>query len=373
MDAVAFAMKALALHARVRKEFAAGGPHRFALDVSMEALPGITILFGASGAGKTTFLDCLAGLVRPDDGHIAIGDAILFDAATRTDLPPQRRQIAYVFQTLALFPHLNVEQNVAYGLKGLSAVERCARTREILDSFHIAHLGGRRPEEISGGERQRAALARSLVASPRLLLLDEPLSGLDAVTKSALISDLRAWNAAHEIPVLYVTHSRGEVFALGERVIALESGRVVVQGTPQEVLEAPRLERMAQLAGFENLFDAHVLELHEALGTMLAQIDGSAAALEVPLGHAKPGASVRLAIRAGDILLASEAPRGLSARNILSGTIVALEPRGMLVEATVDCGARFVAHVTPGACQSLSLAPGQRAWLIVKTHSCHLV
>jgi len=373
MDAVAFALNAPVLRTRVRKEFAAGAAHRFTLDISVEIPAGITILFGASGAGKTTFLDCLAGLTRPDDGRIAIGDTTLFDAATRTDLPPRRRQIAYVFQTLALFPHLSVEQNVAYGLSRLSAAERRARTREILESFRIAHLGGRRPEEISGGERQRAALARSLVASPRLLLLDEPLSALDAPTKSALIADLRAWNVAHEIPILYVTHSREEVFALGERVLALEDGRVLAQGTPRDVLEAPRRERMAQLAGFENLFDARVLELHEDQGTMLAQIDRSAAALEIPLGHAKPGALVRVAIRAGDILLASEAPQGLSARNILSGTIAALEPRGTLVEATVDCGARFVVHVTPGACQSLGLTVGQRTWLIVKTHSCHLV
>jgi molybdate transport system ATP-binding protein len=266
-----------------------------------------------------------------------------------------------------------VEQNVAYGLRRLSTAERRARTRQILESFHIAHLGGRRPEEISGGERQRTALARSLVVSPRLLLLDEPLSGLDAAMRSAIIADLRAWNAARQIPIFYVTHSREEVFALGERVIALEKGCVLAEGTPQEVLEAPRRERMAQLAGFENIFDARILELHEVQGTMLAEIEDGAAALEIPLGHGKLGALIRVAIRAGDILLASEAPRGLSARNILPGTVVALEPRGTLIEATVDCGARFVVHVTPGACRSLGLAVGQRTWLIVKTHSCHLV
>lgn len=360
------------LSARVRKEFAATGPQSFELDVSLEIPAGITILFGASGAGKTTLLDCLAGLIRPDIGRIAIGDAVLFDSAAGVHVLPQRRQIAYVFQTLALFPHLTVAQNVGYGVAHLAAAERRARVLEILASFRIAHLRGRKPGEISGGERQRAALARSLVTSPRLLLLDEPLSGLDAAVKSALMTDLRAWNTARRIPILYVTHSREEVFALGERVIAIESGRIFAEGTPQEVLEAPRRERLAQLAGFENLFDADILELHEAQGTMLARIDGSAVTLEVPLGHAAPGARVRLAIRAGDILLASDAPRGLSARNILLGTIAALAPRGTLVEAIVDCGPRFVAHITPGACQALDLAPGRRAWLIVKTHSCHL-
>ena len=366
-------MNSPALSAHIRKEFAAAGPQRFALDVSLEVPAGITILFGASGAGKTTLLDCLAGLARPEEGRIAVGDELLFDAETEIDLSPQRRRVAYVFQMLALFPHLTVEQNAGYGLASFPSAERRARVLEILKSFRIAHLRRRKPDEISGGERQRTALARSLVTSPRLLLLDEPFSALDAVTKSSLIADLRAWNAERRIPILYVTHSREEVFALGEHVIALENGRILAQGTPQEVLDAPHRKRMAQLAGFENIFDARILELHEGHGTMLARIDGGEAALEIPLGDAMPGEQIRIAIRAGDILLANEAPHGLSARNILPGTIAALEPRGTLVEATVDCGARFLAHVTPGACQSLGLAPGQRAWLIVKTHSCHLV
>lgn len=366
-------MTSTALSARLRKEFRAPGSPSFLLDVKIDAPPGITILFGASGAGKTTLLDCLAGLARPEEGRISLGDAVLFDSAVRTDVPPQHRHVAYVFQTLALFPHLTVEQNVGYGLAHLASVERRARTLEILESFRVAHLFERKPGEISGGERQRVALARSLVTSPRLLLLDEPLSALDAAVKSALIADLRAWNAARCIPILYVTHSRDEVFALGERVVALENGRIIAEGTPQEVLEAPRRERLAQLAGFENFFDAQIVELHEAQGTMLAHLGVGGAELEIPLGHAHAGDRVRLAIRAGDILLATEPPRGLSARNILPGKLVALETRGTIASAVVDCGAPFTAHLTPGACRALGLAPGLPVWLIVKTHSCHLV
>ncbi len=366
-------MNSVAISAQIRKEFRAPGSPRFVLDVALEASSGITILFGASGAGKTTLLDCLAGLTRPAQGRIILGGTVLFDSANATSLPPQRRQIAYVFQTLALFPHLSVGENVGYGLNHLAPAERRNRTLEILESFRVADLLQRKPGEISGGERQRVALARSLVTSPRLLLLDEPLSALDAAVKSALIADLREWNAARRIPILYVTHSREEVFALGERVIALEDGRVIAQGTPHEILEAPRRERLAQLAGFENLFDARILELHETQGTMLASLEGGPAELEVPLAHAKPGDPVRLAIRAGDILLATELPRGLSARNILPGKLVALETHGTIASATVDCGARFTAHVTPGACRALGLTPGQPVWLIVKTHSCHLV
>jgi molybdate transport system ATP-binding protein len=361
------------LSARIRKTFARPGSPAFSLDVALEAPLGITILFGASGAGKTTLLDCLAGLTIPDEGRIALGNAVLFDSADRINLAPQRRQVAYVFQTLALFPHLTVEENVSYGLTHLASAERRNHMLEILESFRVAHLLERKPAEISGGERQRVALARSLVTSPRLLLLDEPLTALDAAVKSAIIADLREWNAARRIPILYVTHTREEVFALGERVLALESGRIVAQGTPQEVLEAPRREPIAQLAGFENFFDAQIIELHQAQGTMLARLSPGAAELEVPLGHARPGDRVRLAIRAGDILLATEPPRGLSARNVLPGKLVALETRGTLVSAVVDCGARFTAHLTPGACRALSLAPGRPVWLIVKTHSCHHV
>ncbi len=349
------------------------GSSAFVLDIALEAVPGITILFGASGAGKTTLLDCLAGLARPDQGRLTLGDTVLFDSATGINVTPQRRQIAYVFQTLALFPHLTVERNVGYGLAHLPSAERRNRTLEMLESFRVAHLLARKPGEISGGERQRVVLARSLVTSPRLLLLDEPLTALDAAVKSALIADLREWNAARRIPILYVTHSREEVFALGERVMALENGRVLTEGTPQEVLEAPRRERLAQLAGFENFFDARIVELHEPQGTMLARLDPGEAELEIPLAHARSGDRVRLAVRAGDILLATEPPHGLSARNILRGKLVALETHGTIVSVTVDCGARFTAHVTPGACRALGLAPDQPVWVIVKTHSCHLV
>ena len=219
------------LEVRFRKRFAA--PTReFVLDGEFRAEPGFTILFGPSGAGKTTVLDCVAGLVKPDSGRIAVGDRVLFDAAQGIDLPVAKRRIGYVFQSLALFPHLSVEKNVQYGLANLPQSERVARAAAILQAFRIAHLALRYPREISGGESQRAALARTLVTDPALLLLDEPLVALDAATKSKIIDDLRQWNQAHRIPILYVTHSREEVFALGERVIVLDTGHIVAQGTP---------------------------------------------------------------------------------------------------------------------------------------------
>ena len=266
-----------------------------------------------------------------------------------------------------------MEENAGYGLAHLPEEERRARVGEILESFRVASLAARKPGEISGGERQRVALARSLVTSPRVLLLDEPLSALDAAVKAEILEDLRAWNASRRLPILYVTHNRDEVDALGERMIALERGRVVAQGTPRDVLGAPRQKRLAQAAGFENFLDATVLNLREADGVMRVRLEGTAVEFEAPLADAAPGQRVRLAIRAGDILLATQRPAGLSARNVLPGRIAALEERGALVRAQVDCGARFLVHVTPGAVRNLSLTAGMPVWLIVKTHSCHLL
>jgi len=345
----------------------------FILDVSFEAPPGITILFGPSGAGKSTLLDCLAGLARPTTGAIAIGENVLFDSASYIDVSPQVRRVAYVFQSLALFPHLTVEQNVAYGLRDITQQDRRARVEEILQAFRIARLRDRKPSQISGGEKQRTALARSLVTRPQLLLLDEPLTGLDAELKDAIVEDLRAWNIAKRIPILYVTHSREEVDALGERVIAIDNGRVVGHGAPMDVLDAPRRKRLAQAAGFENVLTATVLDLRERDGVMRIRLGESACEIEVPLAHASVGDLVQIAIRAGDVLLASERPRGLSARNVLEGRILSLEPRGTMCVARVDCGVTFVAHVTPGAVRALELAVAKQVWLVLKTHSCHLV
>jgi molybdate transport system ATP-binding protein len=334
-------------------------------------------LFGPSGAGKTTLLECISGLLRPDEGRIAAGETAWFDSQTRVNVPVPRRQVAYVFQTLALFPHMSVEANVTYGLTRLAPEQRDQAVDTILNAFHIAPLRHRRPGDISGGERQRAALARALVTNPRVLLLDEPLSALDLATKTAIICDLRAWNHAHRIPVLYVTHSRDELFALGERVIALEQGRAIAEGSPQEVLRAPRLESLAQAAGFENIFDGAVTALHEDLGTMTCCLAGTVQ-LEVPLGHARAGDPVRIGIRAGDILLAITKPEGLSARNLLPGRIVSVTRRDVTVIARVRCGEsnsglEIEVHLTPGAQQSLGLSAGREVWLVLKTYSCHLL
>jgi molybdate transport system ATP-binding protein len=362
------------LDAKFRKRFAAQA-REFILEAEFRAAPGFTILFGPSGAGKTTVLDCIAGLAKPDSGRIAIDDRVLFDAAQGTNLPVAKRRVGYVFQNLALFPHLTVEKNVQYGLANFSQAERRGRASAILQAFRISHLAQRYPREISGGESQRTALARTLVTDPAVLLLDEPLAALDAPTKAKIIDDLRQWNHAHRIPILYVTHSREEVFALGERVIVLDAGRIVAQGTPHQVIEAPQQETVAQLVGFENIFDATVEAVHPERGTMTCRVagDGGPVVLETPLVRGGVGSALRVGIRAGDILLATAAPVGLSARNVIPGRILSLEQRDVIVSARVKYRIEMEVHLTLAARDSLQLAPGREVWLVIKTHSCHLM
>ncbi len=364
------------LNAVLRKTFSSREAG-FSLDVEFRAAAGFTILFGPSGSGKTTLLDCVAGLTTPDAGRIALDERLLFDANTHVDMPVARRSVGYVLQDLALFPHLTAEQNVAYGLAHLRRSTRRQRVLDVLQEFRIDQLRHQHPEEISGGERQRVALARALVTDPCVLLLDEPLAALDAPTKARILDDLRRWNQAHRIPILYVTHSREEVLALGERVLVMEQGRIIARGTPHEVLSAPRQESVAQLAGFENIFDVTVESVHEDRGTMMCKVPGKKAGvfvlLETPLIRAEQGSLLRVGIRAGDILLAIEKPVGLSARNILPGLLLSLERRDMMISALVDCGVQMDVHLTLAARDSLKLTQGRLVWLVIKTYSCHLM
>ena len=361
------------LNVQIRKQFRSNGAQPFVLDVSASFAPGFTVLFGPSGAGKSTLLDCIAGLQQPDTGEIRLDRKLFFDAAGHLSLPPQRRELAYVFQSLALFPHLSVEQNIRYGLAKLALSEQTERSNNIAKTFRIGNMLSRRPGDLSGGEKQRVALARALVTSPRVLLLDEPLTGLDSALRRSILEDLRAWNEANRIPILYVTHNREEVDAIGERVVTLVNGRIQETGVPRAVLDAPRSIKLASAAGFENVLSAIVVEHRPADGVMRVSLDHAACEIEIPLGDAAPGTKIRIAIRAGDILVATEPPHFLSARNVLPGTIESVEIRGTIVALRVKAGATFLVHVTPGAVRALDLTAGLLVWLVIKTHSCHVV
>ncbi len=357
----------------IRKRLEPGSGSGFTLDARFSVPPGITILFGASGSGKTTILDCIAGLTSPDAGRITIGDRVLFDAESGTNLRVPDRKVGFVFQDLGLFPHMSVVGNIQYGLAHLPPAQRQQRCGALLEAFHIADLGSRFPAQLSGGERQRVALARALVIEPGLLLLDEPLSALDVSIKTRIIEDLYQWNGSRRIPVLYVTHDRAEVFALGDRIIILEQGKVLAEGVPYEILHSPNQETVAHLAGFENVFDAEVIARNESCGAMVCRLGASDVCIETPLAQFTVGSRLRVGLRAGDILLAGEQPRSLSARNVLSGTVVSLRRQDWTLRATVDCGVLMNVHVTLAASQALGLSVGNTVWLVFKTHSCALL
>ena len=256
-------------------------------------------------------------------GEIRLEEEIFLDAARGINMAPQRRKLAYVFQSLALFPHLSVEQNIRYGLgETLPRREQRQRVERSPRRFTLQTCCRRRPAELSGGEKQRVALARALVTRPRILLLDEPLTGLDAALRRSILEDLRAWNDANRIPILYVTHNREEVDAIGEHVLTLANGRVQESG----LTRAPCSMRRARCR-WRRPRDLKIVMYGEsgrtapcgrrhARGVANARLRNRNSA-----GHAEPGSEIRVAIRAGDILLATEAPHFLSARNILPGTI----------------------------------------------------
>jgi molybdate transport system ATP-binding protein len=235
-----------------REDDARPGAEPFALDVQFEAPAGITILFGPSGCGKSTLLACIAGLLRPDEGRVALGDDVWFDSEKGIDVPAHRRGVAFVFQSLALFPHMSAVHNVTYGMsRALPVAERDARAREILGKLRVGHLADRRPATFSGGEAQRVALARAFAMSPRIALFDEPFSAMDRQLRNELVNDVRTFVGELGIPLVHVTHQRNEARALGNHVILLEAGRVVREGTTRDLLPQDSMRAVARDMSFD--------------------------------------------------------------------------------------------------------------------------
>jgi molybdate transport system ATP-binding protein len=220
----------------------------FVLDVAFEVKPGVTVLFGPSGSGKSRTLGCVAGIVRPDEGRIALGDDVWFDDARRVELAIHERRVAYVFQSLALFPHMTAEDNVMYGIsRSIPKADRRAIAVEMLGKMRVGHLAPRRPRTFSGGEAQRVALARAFAMKPRALLLDEPFSALDAGVKLELLAEVGEWLAREKIPAILVTHHAEEASALGDQVVMLEKGRVVREAAIDDpTLSLPRIRAAAK-------------------------------------------------------------------------------------------------------------------------------
>lgn len=347
----------------------------FSLDVEFSAPGGVTILFGPSGSGKTSTINCIAGVLRPDAGFISLDGITLFDSERSINIPIRERGVGLVFQNLALFPHMTALGNVEFAARDSSRQARRRQSLEFMERLRIAHTAQRHPRDISGGEAQRVALARALASRPRLLLLDEPLSAIDEQTKQGIISDLKMINKDLKLPIIYVTHNRDEAISLGDHLVVYDSGRVAATGEPLEILGRPVSLKVARLTGVENLFEGVVIKKEIDAGTMTVELKDKegTALLEVPAGREAAGERVTVAVRSGDILIATEEPRSTSARNIHRGRLLSIEERDASASLRVRSGVIWTVSVTRQAVGELGLQPGQDLFLAIKTHSCYLL
>ena len=352
----------------IRRRFANGVVVEAELSLDLDSTP-VSVLFGPSGAGKTTLLRCLAGLEKPEQGFIRYGDEVWFDASNGLFVPPQPRRLGYLFQDYALFPHLSIEANVAYGLTAMNRQERAVRVAEVLECLGIEELRSRYPAQISGGQRQRVALARAVAPSPRLLLLDEPLSALDAPTREKLRIELRKQLLQLGIPAMVVTHDRTEALALADLLVVMAEGRIRQTGPAHEVFQRPADLAVAQSVGTESVVSAEVVQARDGIaelrvGDVVVQAAGPEAI--VP-GHGF------LCVRAEDVVLAQHKETHASVRNQLRATVTSVTVEGALMRVSVDCGFPLTALVTKQAYEELRLSPGDTVVAAVKATAVHFI
>lgn len=330
--------------------------------------PTVLILFGPSGAGKTTVLRCLAGLEWPERGQIRFGNEWWVETETGTRLAPQKRRLGYMSQDYALFPTHTVEENIAFGLTAVSPDERRRRVEELITLLQLQGLERMKPRQLSGGQQQRVALARALARRPRLLLLDEPLSALDAPTRVAVRGDLRRLLRDVGIPCVVVTHDWEEALALGDQMVVVNEGRVLQAGSPQEVFNRPRDATVARIVGMETVIPGRIIE--SAGGLVTVEVAGLKL---LAVGQEKVGEEVFVCIRAEDVVLETVGAGATSARNRLVGAVRDVNSMGALVRVEVDCGVALSAIVTRAALEALQLAPGARIVAAIKAGAVHLI
>jgi molybdate transport system ATP-binding protein len=324
----------------------------------------LLVLFGPSGAGKTTILRQIAGLERPDRGTIRFGPAVWFDAEAGVWLPPQLRRACVLFQDAALFPHLSVGANMRF------AAAPASRVDELAALLGIAHLLDRAPRTLSGGEAQRAALARALAAMPRLALLDEPFAALDAPTRVRLRRDVRALLHRIGLPAVLVTHDRSEAMSMGDSIAVVLDGRVRQLGPLPAVFSRPIDAEVAEALGIESVLPARVVD---SSGGVVVVAVGSALVHAAEREAIPAGAGVFACIRAEDVSIELQSPEHASARNHLAARIVAITSEGPIDRLALDCGFPLDALVTHQAREELALTPGRAVTASIKATSVHLV
>jgi molybdate transport system ATP-binding protein len=322
--------------------------------------PRVTVLLGSSGSGKTTLLRCLAGLERPQRGHLRFGDQTWFDAARSLHVPPHRRDIGVLFQDYALFPHLSVEQNVAFAAPSASGSAR-ERVSELLDLFHLRGLESRFPGQLSGGQQQRVALARAVFRRPQLLLLDEPLSALDRATGDEVREELRILIRALETPVYIVSHDRADALTLADRTMLLDAGGIIQCGPTQEVFDNPHTLAAARLVGVDTVLLGRITAVENGIARVAVAGHEVRAAAPAAAGH-----DAALCIRAEDVAIALHDAVDLSAVNRWRAIVRSETVEGPFVRVGLDCGFRLAALVTRDAWRRLALKPGDEGWAIVK-------
>jgi molybdate transport system ATP-binding protein len=341
----------------------------FALDARFESAGRLIALFGPSGSGKSSLINVVAGLTRPERGRVAVDGRVLVDTEKGIFVPRHRRRVGLVFQDARLFPHMSVAANLRYGRFFTPAAERYASMGSVVDLLGIGHLLDRRPSGLSGGEMQRVAIGRALLASPRLLLMDEPLASLDEARKAEILPYVERLRDETRIPIVYVSHSVAEVARLASEVVVLAAGRVAASGPTGEIMQ-----RLDLLSGDERAEGGAVIDAvvsHHDDAFAMTVLGSGAGEIRVPRLDLAEGAPVRLRIRARDVILATERPHGLSALNILPGRVAAIgQGEGGSVDVHVDCnGTPILSRITRQSLQVLDLAPGRDVFAVVKTIS----
>ncbi len=335
----------------------------FELDSVFRAEGGVTALFGPSGAGKTTIVRAIAGLIRPANGRIAVGGDVLVDTERRIFVSAHRRSIGVVFQEARLFPHLSVDSNLRYGARGTGT----ASFDRVVDLLGVAPLLSRHPATLSGGEVSRVAIGRALLSEPRLLLLDEPLASLDEQRKQEILPYLERLAVESDVPILYVSHAFSEVARLADTLVLIDRGRVTQSGPLREVAAGAALWDVAGHAEAGVVLEMTVAE-HEA-DYGLTLLRSPAGQLRVECLDAPVGRAVRVRIPSRDVMIATERPEGLSALNMLEGRVATIGPAvGASQDVRVDCGgAIVVARLTRRSVARLGLQPGLAVHAIIKT------
>jgi molybdate transport system ATP-binding protein len=303
----------------------------FSLNLSLNLQEGLTVLFGPSGSGKTLTLHTIAGLVEPDFGTIHLNGVVYFDKKRGVNLPIPRRRVGYVFQEPSLFPHMNIFENIAYGISGLSSEERRRRVKHMIDKMRLSGLETNFPRQISGGQKQRVALARALVASPLVLLLDEPFASLDNPVREKLRLDLIRIREEDHVPIVFVTHDVEEAFVLSDEIVVLNDGKVEQIGSKEDIFYRPKTQKVANFFGVKNIFRGKVTEIHPEGGEMTVWVEEKSFQGSIPYREGVGvGEWVHFCIRPEEIMVLKEdrpIKKNLRA-NIFTGKIVRIVEKG---------------------------------------------